>query len=132
MPRKPREKKQTPGDQTSATLELADGRALGYAEYGDPKGEPLFHFHGHPGSRLEAQLAHADAEREGVRIIAIDRPGYGLSDYKPGRRLLDWPDDVVEASVSMASGAACGGSSRWSLPEDDRIDSRQVGASRSS
>jgi pimeloyl-ACP methyl ester carboxylesterase len=74
---------------------------LGYAEYGDPKGQPLFHFHGHPGSRLGAQLAHADAEREGVRIIAFDRPGYGLSDYQPRRKLLDWPDDVVEAADAL-------------------------------
>lgn len=101
VPRKLREKERTPGGKTSATLELADGRVLGYAEYGDPKGQPLFHFHGHPGSRLEAQLAHGEAERGGVRIIAFDRPGYGLSDFKPRRKLLDWPDDVVEAADAL-------------------------------
>jgi pimeloyl-ACP methyl ester carboxylesterase len=36
----------------------------------------------------------------------------GLSDYKPGRRLLDWPDDVVEFADRMGIGrfAVVGGS----------------------
>ena len=53
-----------------ATMTLRDGRTLGYAEYGDPGGTPGFYFHGHPGSRLEAQLAHEAALERGVRIIA--------------------------------------------------------------
>ena len=36
------------------------------------------------------------ARRLGICVIGIDRPGMGLSDYKPGRKLLDWPDDVLE------------------------------------
>ena len=32
----------------------------------------------------------------GVRLITIDRPGYGSSDPRPGRVLLDWPEDFVE------------------------------------
>jgi pimeloyl-ACP methyl ester carboxylesterase len=30
----------------------------------------------------------------GVRLIAVDRPGIGLSDRVPGRRLLDWATDI--------------------------------------
>ena len=53
-------------------------------------------FHGYPGSRWDgAETGHA-AECLGVRLIAPDRPGMGLSDYQPKRRLLDWPIDVVE------------------------------------
>ena len=37
-------------------FELKDGRKLGYAETGDLNGEPIFHFHGHPGSRIEIRL----------------------------------------------------------------------------
>jgi pimeloyl-ACP methyl ester carboxylesterase len=84
-----------------ATLALRDGRTLGYAEYGDPKGQPGFYFHGHPGSRLEARLAHEAAAPRGVRIIALDRPGYGRSDFQPGRKILDWPNDVVEAADAL-------------------------------
>jgi len=31
----------------------------------------------------------------GIRLIALDRPGYGLSDSQPDRTLLDWPRDVA-------------------------------------
>ena len=37
---------------------LRDGRKLGYAEYGDPQGKPVFLFHGIPGSRM---MQHPDA-----------------------------------------------------------------------
>ncbi len=82
-------------------LTLRDGRRLGYAEYGDADGDPGFYFHGHPGSRLEAQVAHEAAAERGIRIIALDRPGYGRSDFQPGRRILDWPADVAEAADSL-------------------------------
>ncbi|MES0037433.1 alpha/beta hydrolase [Mesorhizobium sp. M0046] len=39
-------------------------------------------------------MLHEAAERAGVRVLAIDRPGVGLSSFASGRRLLDWPDDV--------------------------------------
>jgi len=81
-----------------ATLRLGDGRRLGYAEYGKRDGEAFFYFHGHPGSRLEARFARQAAAEAGFRVIALDRPGYGLSDFKPGRAITDWPDDVAEAA----------------------------------
>ncbi len=64
------------------TLPLGDGRRLGYAYYGRPDGEPVFYFHGHPGSRLEARFAAQAAAGTGLRVIALDRPGYGLSDFQ--------------------------------------------------
>lgn len=83
-------------------LRLSDGRLLGYAELGDPGGTPLIFFHGMPGSRLGARLGDAAAKRLGVRLVAPDRPGYGLSDFQPGRTLLDWPDDVVELADALS------------------------------
>ncbi|MFC1904367.1 alpha/beta fold hydrolase [Chloroflexota bacterium] len=76
-------------------LQLPDGRRLSYAEYGDPEGKPIFEFHGNPSSRLGSILFDEAARRLGVRVIGIDRPGMGFSDYNPGRKLLDWPDDVI-------------------------------------
>lgn len=75
---------------------LSDGRHLGYAEFGDPAGFPVVYCHGFPASRLEGGLVAEAARRHAARIIAIDRPGYGLSDWQEQRRLLDWPDDVAE------------------------------------
>lgn len=83
------------------TLTLPGGRTLGYAEYGDPKGAPIFYFHGFPGSRYEARFTGEPANAGGARIIALDRPGIGLSDFQPGRRLTDWPEDVAAAAGAL-------------------------------
>lgn len=77
------------------SISLADGRKLGYAEYGTPDGTPVLFFHGSPGSsHIHADMADIAARRN-VRLIAVDRPGFGLSDAKHGRTMLDWADDVV-------------------------------------
>ena len=83
------------------TRELRDGRTLAFTEFGAPDGRPVLYFHGFPGSRLEARLSADTAAKVGARVIAIDRPGFGRSSPKPGRRLLDWPDDVVELADSL-------------------------------
>jgi pimeloyl-ACP methyl ester carboxylesterase len=77
------------------TCKRADGRVLGFAEYGDPAGLPVLAFHGVPGTRLMYRSAAALAEQYGLRIIAPDRPGFGLSEPQPGRVLADWLDDVA-------------------------------------
>lgn len=84
--------------QPDNSLTLADGRVLAWAEWGDPSGTPVLHFHGTPSSRLEAALPGFDevAVRLGVRVLAPDRPGIGRSDPKPSRTLLDWAADVAE------------------------------------
>lgn len=82
-------------DTESQTMTLPDGRTLGYAEHGDPGGKPVFYFHGFPGSRIEARLMHEPAVVRNVRVIAVDRPGMGLSDFQPKRRIVDWPKDVA-------------------------------------
>jgi pimeloyl-ACP methyl ester carboxylesterase len=75
---------------------------LGFAEYGARPGKALFYFHGHPGSRLEAQFLSAAAERQRIRLIGIDRPGMGLSTHKPNRRIIDWSHDVVALADALA------------------------------
>jgi pimeloyl-ACP methyl ester carboxylesterase len=75
-------------------ITLPDGRVLGYACFGEPGGRPLIYCHGFPATRLEASILDRDARQSGVSVIAPDRPGLGLSDFQPGRRILDWPEDV--------------------------------------
>ena len=82
-------------------ITLSDGRKLGFAEFGEIQGKPVFYFHGFPGSRLEAKLAEKNSLDTHVRFIGIDRPGYGLSSFKPGRTFLDWADDVSELADAM-------------------------------
>ncbi len=87
--------------EINRTLRLEDGRSLGYAIYGDAEGHAVFYFHGFPGSRLEAQLADRVAAQLGVRLIAIDRPGFGLSDFMPCRAIFDWPNDVIKIADAL-------------------------------
>ncbi len=81
-------------DRASQTIVLKDERRLGYAEYGDASGKAVFHFNGSGGSRLEHPSDLSILTDLGIRLISTDRPGHGISDPQPGRKLLDWPDDV--------------------------------------
>jgi len=87
--------------KTENTLPLPDGRTLGWAEFGDPGGKPVLYCHGFPGSRLEAELTNTAAGRHGLRIVAPDRPGYGLSDFQPGRTLASWPADLAHLADAL-------------------------------
>ena len=81
-------------------ITLRSGLRLGYAEYGDPEGHPVIGLHGLPSCRWE-HLTHADEiERSGVRLVAPDRPGIGLSDWRP-YTIADYPDDVVELADQL-------------------------------
>jgi hypothetical protein len=37
-------------------IQCREGRQISYCEYGDPKGKPVFYFHGTPGSRYEPEF----------------------------------------------------------------------------
>ena len=82
-------------NETNLTLELEDGRKLGYAEYGDPDGKPVFHFNGSGGSRLERPSDSRILTELGIRYISTDRPGHGNSTLQKDGELLDWPDDIA-------------------------------------
>ena len=63
-------------------MRLADGRRIGYAEFGDPHGAPVLAVHGTPGSRFMFALTDQAARERRLRIVAPDRPGYGLSEFR--------------------------------------------------
>jgi pimeloyl-ACP methyl ester carboxylesterase len=81
-------------------IRLPDGRALGYAEYGDPQGKPVLFFTGAPSSRF-LHPPTGPTEALGARLVVLERPGFGLSDFQPRRTLLNWPDDVAAASEAL-------------------------------
>jgi pimeloyl-ACP methyl ester carboxylesterase len=81
--------------KTEQTMPLPDGRTLGFAEYGSVEGHVLVYCHGYPGSRLEAAALSAHAAEANVRVISLDRPGYGRSSFQERRSFLDWPQDLV-------------------------------------
>ena len=83
-----------------ADIALRDGRRIAYCEWGDREGRPIILCHGAPGSRVFGPDSKTTAEA-GVRLITVDRPGYGRSDPKPGRQILDWPADVEELAAAL-------------------------------
>lgn len=89
---------------TDSSFLLRSGRRLGFAEYGDPAGEVLFYHHGWPSGRLQGELMQEVGRKLHLRIIAPDRPGIGLSDFQPDRRLLDWPDTLAELAAHLEVG----------------------------
>jgi pimeloyl-ACP methyl ester carboxylesterase len=107
-------------------VRLRDGRRVRFAEVGPEDGVPLVFFQGTPSSRL----LHPDASvtRElGVRMVVIDRPGFGGSDPSPGRTLVQWAEDVVEVLGTLgvarflAAGVSGGGpyvlAAAWRWPD---------------
>lgn len=91
-------------------VQLPDGRQIGFQGYGDREGSPVFFFHGWIGSRLDFAPNDAVARELGVRVISVDRPGCGSSDFQEHRRLLDWPDDVsvLADALGLDKFAVCG------------------------
>ena len=107
----------------SLIVRLPDGRVIAVEEYGDPVGPPVLYFHGWPASRLEAGLI----DDMPVRLLALDRPGYGRSSPQKGRTLLDWPVDVAAVAdrlglaqfhvVGLSGGAPYAAACAYALPD---------------
>ncbi len=70
-----------------------DGRSLRTAVIGPEEGLAVFWNTGNPGSFL-SPIDEETAEAENVRVVTYDRPGYGRSTPKPGRRVVDSPADA--------------------------------------
>jgi len=81
-------------DRSSRVHRLPDGRRIGYAEYGAPNGLPAIALHGTPGCRYMFALTDSAARARGLRIIAPERPGYGLSDIHHFDTLAETAHDV--------------------------------------
>jgi pimeloyl-ACP methyl ester carboxylesterase len=88
----------TGGEHRVATK---DGRALQVLERGDPDGKPVLVHNGTPNSRLMYEPDVRLAERQGIRLISYDRPGYGGSTAQPGRTVADCAEDVRAIAADL-------------------------------
>ncbi|MEV5472138.1 alpha/beta hydrolase [Streptomyces sp. NPDC052207] len=82
-------------------VRTADGRRLRVDITGDPRGRPVFLLHGMPGSRVGPRPRSMFLYQRGAQLISYDRPGYGGSDRKPGRRVVDVVQDVAVVADAL-------------------------------
>ena len=86
------------------TIGLAGGRTVGFADYGPADARAVLWCHGGPGSRLEPAYLRREASAAGLRIIGIDRPGYGLSAPQPGRTIAGWVPEALAVADHLGIG----------------------------
>ena len=91
-------------DALARTEKLKSGgsRSISWVEFGDPAGRPLIHFHGTGLCRLEALTGTEIAARNGVRLIAFDRPGFGDSRPALAQGLGAVADDALALADHLA------------------------------
>jgi pimeloyl-ACP methyl ester carboxylesterase len=83
------------------SIRANDGRDLMYEEWGDPEGVPVFALHGTPGCRLNRPPEEDKVQAAGIRLVTYDRPGYGQSDRRHGRQVVDCVSDVEALADSL-------------------------------
>jgi pimeloyl-ACP methyl ester carboxylesterase len=81
--------------QTLRAITAPDGRTLTVREGGDASGVPVLVHHGTPGSSLLRESHVRAAAKRGIRLLSYDRPGYGGSTRRPGRKVADCAADVA-------------------------------------
>jgi len=114
--------------KAESQIKLGDGRAVGYAEYGDLTGKPVIHLHGCPSSRFEVNNPDlvGIAERLHIRLIVPDRPGIGLSDWK-SYTVASYPDILMQFAdklgldrfplIGFSSGGKFVAACAWKVPQ---------------
>ena len=71
-----------PADR-EARLILPSGRMISYREYGARDGRPVLYLHGMMAGPDLPESVKSDALRNGIRILAPSRPGFGRTDTIP-------------------------------------------------
>ena len=71
-----------------------DGRVMEVLACGEPLARALLSFTGTPGGAVPDDELADIAEARGVRLLQPLRPGYGNSSPRPGRRVVDFAEDV--------------------------------------
>lgn len=76
-------------------LTVPDGRTLAWRSWGEEDASVVLRLQGTPGSRLARHPNPALWRELGVRMLMVDRPGFGGSTRLPGRGLRVMTDSLV-------------------------------------
>ncbi len=84
-----------PRPKLEGTIAVSDDRRIGFAEFGDPQGRPVFWLHGTPGARRQIPTeARIFAEENHLRLLGVDRPGIGSSTPHQYDNIAAFADDL--------------------------------------
>ncbi len=72
-----------------------DGRTVAWTECGVPDGRPMLRVPGTPGSRYTLPVDKSLWLERGLRVITVERPGFGASTRLPGRGFTEHADDLA-------------------------------------
>jgi pimeloyl-ACP methyl ester carboxylesterase len=111
-----------------SSMVLENGRRLAWAEFGHCHGYPILYMHRQGGSRLEALFLHDAAKAAGFRLIAVDRPGLGESDFyafnEPSELANDYIQLIDRLNLPQVAVLSWGAGSRFALAMASRFPER--------
>ena len=106
-------------DQPPDSVQLPDWRILALDDTGTPDGRPVLYVHGTPDSRIVRHPDDRLAAGLGVRLLAVDRPGFGWSSADPGATVGSFGRDVgvlaAELGIERLSLLAWSAGAVWAL-----------------
>ena len=93
-------------------LARPDGRTIAWTECGPLDGEPVLRLPGTPGSRYSIRADQEPWLDRNLRVITVERPGFGASTRLPGRGFAEHADDIAAIldHLGIATVAMYGGS----------------------
>ena len=84
-----------------SVLVMPDGRRTRVRELGPRQGSPVVHLHGIPGSCVELACHEPLVDELDVRLISIERPGYGVSDSLDPGSVAGWARDLEAVADAL-------------------------------
>lgn len=82
-------------DVRESRLVRPDGRTVAWSEWGAEHGRPLLRLPGTPGSRFSLPADRTPWVERGLRVLTVERQGFGASTRLPGRGFSEHADDLA-------------------------------------
>jgi pimeloyl-ACP methyl ester carboxylesterase len=91
-----------PPPPDEGTIRVSRRRVLGYAAFGDPAGKLVLWHHGTPGARRQIPLlARRTADRLGIHLVSVERPGVGDSTDHRYETIREWAGDAAAVADAL-------------------------------
>ncbi len=91
---------------TERNITLGDGRNITLIDQGQKAGVPIVYLHGAPGSNKDHAHHEAFYQKQGIRLISVNRPGTGTSGFHSDWNALSFADELKQVLDSLGIGRA--------------------------